>query len=102
MDKRLNNYKLELHEVSQKDGTQGSQVIEVEFSNHDNIFELLALVQANPRFQTPGEDVEFLLGLKLFSEVMLKNRNHPLFQDFAPAFADFMKKYKGAAQQVQD
>ncbi|RYY56295.1 MAG: DUF3861 family protein [Chitinophagaceae bacterium] len=100
MDKRSNQYKLELHEVAQKDGTPGSQVIELEFNNHDSIFELLALVQANPRFETPGQDARFLLGLKLFSEVMLNNRRHPLFEEFAPAFTEFMKKYKSFGQQV--
>lgn len=34
------------------------------------------------------------LGLKLFSEVMLKNRKDPLFEEITPAFGAFMKKLK--------
>lgn len=36
----------------------------------------------------------FAIGLKLFSEVMLENKDHPLFEDFKPAFVQFMKKLK--------
>jgi len=32
--------------------------------------------------------------LKLFSEVMIKNRNHPLFEELLPAFKTFMEKLK--------
>ena len=32
--------------------------------------------------------------LKLFGEVMLENRGHPLFAEFMPQFGDFMKKLK--------
>jgi hypothetical protein len=34
------------------------------------------------------------LGLKLFSEVIIRNRHNPLFEDFAPSFKEFMKKLK--------
>ena len=40
----------------------------------------------------------FAVGLKLFSEVMLENRDHPLFQEFLPQFGQFMKNLK---QQVK-
>lgn len=37
---------------------------------------------------------ELALGLKLFTEVMLKNKQHPLFEDLRPAIMEFMKKLK--------
>ena len=40
----------------------------------------------------------FAVGLKLFSEVMLEHRDHPLFQEFLPQFGQFMKNLK---QQVK-
>ncbi|MGL4410083.1 MAG: DUF3861 family protein [Zoogloea sp.] len=36
----------------------------------------------------------FAVGLKLFGEVMLENRQHPLFADFLPQFGQFMKQLK--------
>lgn len=50
-------------------------------------------------FETDNQAVEFAIGLKMFSEVMLKNRNHELFTDFRPAFGEFMKKLKSQPQQ---
>ncbi|MEN8764598.1 DUF3861 family protein, partial [Wenyingzhuangia sp.] len=40
------------------------------------------------------QSVEFAIGLKLFSEVMLKNKDNPLFEEFRPAFSALMKKIK--------
>ena len=37
----------------------------------------------------------FTVGLKLLGEVMLKNRSHPLFEEFGPQFGQFMKRLKG-------
>ncbi len=46
------------------------------------------------RFKTEQQSVEFAIGLKLFSEVMLKNKDNPLFEEFRPAFGALMKKIK--------
>jgi len=67
----------------------------LEFENHDEIFKIINIMRAKNLFETENQSVEFAIGLKLFSEVMLKNRKHPLFEDFFPAFGDFMKKLKG-------
>nr|WP_262147064.1 DUF3861 domain-containing protein [Chryseobacterium foetidum] len=32
--------------------------------------------------------------MKLFTEVLIKNKNHPLFEDLSPAISEFMKKLK--------
>jgi hypothetical protein len=47
-------------------------------------------------FANDEQSTEFALGLKLFSEVMLKNRQHPIFEDLLPAFKVFMEKLKAA------
>jgi hypothetical protein len=72
MEKRAHQYKLTLTYIkTNKEEDPATEPIELNFENHDDI------------------------GLKLFSEVMLKNRNHPLFEEFLPAFGVFMKKLKG-------
>jgi len=53
------------------------------------------MTKDSDRFENKTDNVEFIVGLKLFSEVMLRNRNNPLFEDFSHSFRDFMKKLKG-------
>lgn len=45
-------------------------------------------------FEEKNHSVEFAIGIKMFGEVVLKNKNNPLFEEFFPAFGDFMKKLK--------
>jgi len=94
-NKKNNKYKIQLQEVALKDGTQPGKSIAFEFENHDNIFNLIEQTQNSDRFEDKSQNIEFILGLKLFSEVMIKNRNNPLFEEFSPAFGQFMKKLKG-------
>ena len=95
MEKRTNKYKLNLELVatSKVDDTLYPP-IELEFDNHDNIFAIIERMKQRNIFQTENQAVEFAIGLKMFSEVMLKNRENELFSDFRPAFGEFMKKLK--------
>lgn len=45
-------------------------------------------------FDDKEQDIEFALGIKLFSEVMLRFKEHPLFEELRPAFGQFMRKLK--------
>ncbi|MDC4652459.1 DUF3861 domain-containing protein [Acinetobacter baumannii] len=65
--------------------------------NHDDIFEIVEKLK-NAEFFDDQTTKYFAVGLKLFSEVMLENRDHPLFQEFLPQFGQFMKNLK---QQVK-
>ncbi len=59
--------------------------------------EILALVHRSRQRGDFDADTAaaFTVGLKLLGEVILKNRNHPLFEDFGPQFGQFMKRLKG-------
>lgn len=94
MSNKTNIYKIFLQEVTLKDGTQSGKNIEFEFENHDNIFEIINKIQEKNLFNDKNQAVEFSLGLKLFSEVMLKNKDNPLFEELKPAIGEFMKKLK--------
>ena len=62
-------------------------------SNHDAIPAIVERLRQRGDF--PSDQAAALgVGLKLFGEVMLENRNHPLFAEIAPAFGQFMKKLK--------
>lgn len=92
--KRNNKYKIQLKELELKDGSPGEKSLEFEFDNHDNLFDIIGKVKEMGHFKEDGQTVEFAVGLKLFSEVMLKNKDNPLFEDFRPAFMQFMKRLK--------
>lgn len=97
MEKRTNKYKLklELLATSKVDDNNYSP-IELEFDNHDNIFTIIERMKNRNLFHTENQAIEFAIGLKMFSEVMLKNRENELFSEFRPAFSDFMKKLKSS------
>jgi hypothetical protein len=100
MSKRAYKYRLHLEQVAgiAPDSPQ-HQALSFDFENHDDIFSIVERLQARNLFAEPGQSTEFAIGLKLFSEVMLKNRQHPLFEELAPAFKAFMQRLKAPAQE---
>ncbi|MBQ7625672.1 MAG: DUF3861 domain-containing protein [Rhodocyclaceae bacterium] len=63
---------------------------------HDDLFAIVDSAQTRGDLP-PADAAVFALGLKLFSEVMLRHRNAPLFRAFHPQFAAFMKTLKSGA-----
>lgn len=94
MEKRNNKYHLQLKELSLKDGSAGDKKLDFDFENHDDLFKIFEVIKAKNIFEDENTAQEFALGLKLFTEVMLKNKQHPLFEDLRPAIMEFMKKLK--------
>ena len=64
-----------------------------ETRNHDALFSIVARLREKSLFEG-DEGVSFAIGLKLFSEVMLKHKSHPLFEPLQPHFGTFMKGLK--------
>lgn len=85
MEKRNNKYQLCLKELSLKDGSEGTKEIQFDFDNHDDLFQISEVIKSKKVFDNEQTAHEFALGLKLFTEVMLKNKQHPLFEDLRPA-----------------
>lgn len=95
MEKRAHQYKLTLEYLKDSKGESISVApIELTFNNHDDIFSIIERQKNKNLFGDKQQATEFAIGLKLFSEVMLKNRKDPLFKELAPAFGIFMKKLK--------
>ena len=65
-----------------------------ETANHDDILAIVERFRARGDFKD-DQATALAVGLKLFGEVMLKNRSNPLFEELAPAFGEFMKRVKG-------
>lgn len=96
MEKKENRYHLRLDQVSAKTESFAPASLEFDFSNHDDVLHIVRLMQAKPLFDNAEEAAQFAVGLKLFSEVMLKHRTDPLFAELAQAFGPFMKKLKAS------
>jgi len=96
MDKKNYKYHIQLNMVHDNEHKESLSIpLEFDFESHDDIFRIISILQESQRFEDKQQAMEFALGLKLFSGVMLKNRNSELFKDFQPAFGEFMKKLKG-------
>ena len=97
MTKSAHVYRITLEQVSSKnDETPMQTPLKFEFGNHDDIFSIIEKMKQRDLFNQANESTEFALGLKLFSEVILKNKSHPLFEEIYPALGSFMKKLKSS------
>ncbi|BFM45470.1 DUF3861 domain-containing protein [Flavobacterium sp. CFS9] len=95
MQKRSNKYYLTLSLKEYANGeTEPAKELGIEFDNHDEIFDIIEKIKAKNLFENPNEATQFALGLKLFSEIKLKHRNNPLFEELNEVFPVFMKKLK--------
>lgn len=95
MEKKTNKYHLSLQLTQYADGaTEPAKSLELDFDNHDEVFEIIERIKEKNPFGDTEQAVQFALGLKLFSEVKLKNRQHPMFAELNLAFPAFMKKLK--------
>ena len=71
-----------------------AEPMQFEVTNHDDIFFIVPWMQERTKFDETTAKA-FAVGLKLFGEVLLKNKHDPLFSEFYPEFIEFMKKLKG-------
>lgn len=95
MEKRSNKYYLTLSLKEYANGeTEPAKELGIQFDNHDEIFGIIDKIKDKNIFEDPNEATQFALGLKLFTEVKLKNRKNPLFEELNEVFPIFMKKLK--------
>ena len=95
MSKRSNIYQLTLEQITPANQIKIENTsVSFKFENHDEIFALVKQLQVKDPFKDEKQAAEFVIGLKLFTEVMIKNSNHPLFAGFFGEVQIFMKKLK--------
>ena len=93
---KKHQYRITVDYLADSDGSPiEAPPLVFEAPNHDNLFELLEKVkQMHPDIS--GQDLSrFLIGLKLFSEVCLENRDNAFFSQFSPYVKDIMMTVKG-------
>ena len=95
MEKRSNKYYLTLSLKEYANGeTEPAKELGIQFDNHDEVFSIIERIKDKNIFEDPNEATQFALGLKLFSEIKLKHRKNPLFDELNEVFPVFMKKLK--------
>ncbi|WHP04438.1 MULTISPECIES: DUF3861 domain-containing protein [Acinetobacter] len=96
---KQHQYHVTVQHLKDPKGLASTYTERLEFytGNHDDIFEVVERLRKAELFNDQTT-TSFAVGLKLFSEVMLENRDHPLFEEFFPQFGQFMKNLK---QQVK-
>jgi hypothetical protein len=92
--KKNNRYKLSLTRLSEPNDQQIPSTLTLEVENHDDIFKIIEITQSKHLFERDSDAQEFAIGIKLFTEVMIRNRELGIFTELKPAIGDFMKKLK--------
>ncbi|MFJ5427817.1 DUF3861 domain-containing protein [Pectobacterium actinidiae] len=82
-----------VYQITLEEKAEQQRTLSFEFSIHDDVFALLEKVDGKMDM-TPEQTQAFLVGLKLFSEVVMQKRKHPLFKEFAAPFREFMLNLK--------
>lgn len=91
---KQHRYRVQVEHLEDPKGQPVSrEPLSFEVGNHDDMFHIVELMRARGDFD-PNTSTALTIGLKLFSEVMLENKDHPLFEDFRPHFVQFMKLLK--------
>jgi hypothetical protein len=68
-----------------------------ETGNHDEILAIVERARAKGAFD-PDTAASLALGLKLFSEVLLKNKDHPVFDGLHEPLRAFIGRFKALGQ----
>jgi len=94
MNPKYNHYKITLEHTFSPKNENLNTPFTLEFDNHDEVFSIIEKLQDKDPFGDKEQSAQFAIGLKMFSEVMLKNKDNELFSKFLPEFKDFMAKLK--------
>jgi hypothetical protein len=87
---RGHRYRVTIEHLGGPDGDASIQPpLCFETVNHDEILGIVARLRSSGVYQ-PDEAASLGIGLKLFSEVMLKRRDDPLFAELRPAIRAFI------------
>lgn len=92
---KQHQYEFKITHLCDQDGhpSEYSEPLIFKTGNHDDLFTIPGLTKNRNDLST-ADATALTIGLKLFSEVMLEHRGHPLFQDFQPHLVNFMKLLK--------
>ncbi len=85
-------YKVSLQSEEGSDG-QEPQSITLDFTNHDDVFKIIRMAKESGG--ALSEDTEqFVIGLKLLTDVCMKRRKEPFFAQLQPLIKELMTLVK--------
>ena len=97
---KQHRYRVTLEHLADPQGTPSThEPLQFEVGNHDDIVVIVEKLRNRGDFSEDAA-AAFGVGIKLFSEVMLENRENPLFSSLRPHFAQFMKQLKASPRKA--
>ena len=95
---KQHEYEVTVKHIADAQGNPSTYTEALQFKayNHDDIFKVLAYVQKTELVDDESAKA-FAVGLKLVGDVLLENKDVPLFKEFMPQFVQFMKALKKSA-----
>src|SRR5438067_1175661 len=81
-------------------GPELHQPVVFEAGNHDDIIKIIENVQAADLYDV-NTSAALVLGMKLFSEVMLEHRKDPLFEPMRSAYREYISAFKQRLEQAK-
>ena len=91
---KQHQFRFTLEHLSDKDGhSVAAEPLVFLAPNYDNIFDIVKMTEQREGF-TFEMAQRFAVGLKLMGEVMLENKDNPLFAELKPHFMEIMKAVK--------
>lgn len=95
---KQHRYRITVEHLADANGQPSTyaEPLQFEAGNHDDMLAIVARMRQRGDFDADTA-ASLAIGLKLFSEVMLMHRDHPLFAELAPHFGAFMKRLKQGA-----
>ena len=97
---KQHRYRVTLEHIADAQGAASTHApLQFEVGNHDDIIAIVERLRNRGDFSQESA-AAFGLGIKLFSEVMLEDKENPLFSSFRPHFAQFMKELKAGPRKA--
>lgn len=91
---KQNTYQITLEQLSDKQGEPvNAPALVFQARNHDDLFSIVERIKSR-ELLNEDDSAAFAIGLKLFSEIVLENRDKPFFQELGPHVAAIMKVIK--------
>ena len=92
---KQHQYEITLKHIADAQGNPSTYTEALQFNayNHDDMFKVLEHL-TKAQLLDDEKTKAFAVGLKLFGETLLENKDIPLFKEFLPQFIQFMKTLK--------
>ncbi|MBJ7222542.1 MULTISPECIES: DUF3861 family protein [unclassified Brenneria] len=86
--------------ITVKDTEQPENEISFQFTSHDDLIKVISL--SDGKTALPEEHIyPFLIGMKLFGEVVMLNRKDEMFKKIHPALKEFIGDFKKSIKNSQ-